>query len=89
MASKTGQLGHRKYSEQIVLLISKDARAVVDIAAREQSLSQAAVARAFLYAGMKAAGYTALKTTDEPGNLGEAAHTVAKIQRRAEAKGRA
>lgn len=61
-----------KYTEQVVLLLSADARAVIDIVAREQGLSQAATARAFLYAGMKSAGYTDLHTTDEPGNLGRA-----------------
>lgn len=61
-----------KYTEQIVLLVSADARAVIDVVAREQGLSQAAVGRALLYAGMQAAGYHNLKTTDEPGNLGRA-----------------
>lgn len=68
-----------KYTEQIVLLISKDARAVIDVVQRERGLSQAAACRAFLYAGMRAAGYTELKTTDEPGNVGVAQHAIERI----------
>lgn len=60
MASKTAKA---KYPKQIVLLVSTEAEAVVNIAAREQELSKAEVARSFLYAGMRAAGYD-LSTTD-------------------------
>jgi hypothetical protein len=69
-----------KYTEQVVLLISKDARAVIDIVQREQGLSQAATARAFLYAGMRALGYTELRATDEPGNVGPAQHAIEVIK---------
>lgn len=68
MASPTGQTGHARYTKQLVLLISVDAERIVDQAAAEQSLSKAAVARAFLYAGMRAAGY-GVQTTDEVTNL--------------------
>lgn len=58
-----------KYTEQIVLIISKEVRAVIDVAARENDLSQAAVARAFLHAGMVSAGYSDVKTTDEKATI--------------------
>lgn len=64
-AKRARRLPNAKYTEQTVLLISKDARAIIDKAAGENNLSQAAITRAFLYAGMRAAGFTDLKTTDE------------------------
>lgn len=69
-----------RYTEQIVLLISKDARAVVDIIQREEGITQAAACRALLYAGMRALGYSALKTTDELGNIGAAQHAIAGLK---------
>lgn len=68
MASPTGQTGHARYTKQLVLLISTPVEDVIEAAAKEQQLSKAAVARAFLYAGIKAAGYD-VATTDEPFNL--------------------
>lgn len=71
---KPRTLAPAKYTEQVVLLVSKDVRAVLDVASREHGISQAAAARAFLHAGMVAAGYEGLKTTDEPGNLDAIEH---------------
>lgn len=62
MASRTAK---PRYTKQIVLLVSEDVAAVVNVAAREQGLSKAEVARAFLHAGMNAAGYTP-QTIDSP-----------------------
>lgn len=69
MASPTGQAGTARYTKQIVLLVSAEVDAVLSVVAREQKLTKAAVSRALLHAGLKAAGYDDVKTTDEPANL--------------------
>lgn len=69
MASPTGQVGTARYTKQIVLLVSSEVDAAINVVAREQKLTKAAVTRALLHAGLKAAGYGDVMTTDEPANL--------------------
>lgn len=69
MASPTGQVGTARYTKQQVLLVSAEVDAVIGVIAREQGLTKAAVTRALLHAGLRAAGYDDVRTTDEPTNL--------------------
>lgn len=64
-----------RFTEQVVLLVSKDVKAAVNVAAREQGISQAAAARSFLHAGIKAAGYE-VATTDNAASSATSAENV-------------
>lgn len=66
MASQTAKA---RYPKQIVLMVSNEVEAVINVAAREQGLSKAEVCRAFLHAGIKAAGYNDVKTSDAPDDV--------------------
>lgn len=54
-----------KYPIQKVLLISTDVAKLIHDVAETEHLSQTQVLRAFLHAGIRKAGYTDIRTTDE------------------------